>query len=209
MALYEVTSDTPAATDDDYLTRRRIMNRALHTWERNKGFWWNALWSTTSAQSIVAGQQTYTTPVDFRRAGGFVDVMNGTTRLRRYPVVSPNDVRTATQDVAYFTGSPNTGYTLNLKNPPTPDLYGHTISYDYYKKVTEYTDPTIISEIPDPEYIVHYTVAQLWKGDRKMNAYQSSMEDAIECLKGMEVAAVANIDWQSFDANDETEGFGY
>lgn len=198
-ALYESTNASPATTDEDYLTRRLLMNRALHRWERLPGFFWDSLWTRT-APTAVTSSSTYTAPADLRRAGGWVDVLDtdGITRLKRYPVIKPNDAqaKSATDTFAYFTGSDVAGRTLNLNPAPDSSIIGKNFVYNYYKKVTEYTAPTTISEIPDPEYIIHSVVAELWKGDNNTASYQTSLAEAEERLKGLQINQIAEIDWQ-------------
>lgn len=210
-ALYEATSDTPVTSDDDYLTRRQLINRALHSWEFNKGFWWDELWTTDTSKTVLTSTQTYAAPTNFRRAAGVVELWDASgNRIKTYPVYKPNDSRISSQvgsPYAYFTGNPLVGFTLNLYPAVTAVEVGTTIKYDYYKKATEYTSSSTISEIPDPEYIIHAAVAELWKTDNKMGAYQTSLGEAQEKLKAMEVSHVANIDWNSMDG-DMTSGFG-
>lgn len=209
-ALYEATSDIPSASDDDYVTRRVLINRALHRWEHNKGFWWDELWTSDESLTVLADTTEYDAPTNFRRAGGFVELYDGTTMIKRYPVIKPNGARYhGSGTYAYFKGNPNTGFKLVLSPTPVTEEVGKTIKYDYYKKATEYTATSTISEIPDPEYIVHSVVAELWKSDGNEGNYDSSLAEAEERLKGMEVAHVANIDWQDNSIPDLGDGFGY
>jgi len=213
-ALYEATADTLSSSDDDYLTRRQLINRALHRWENTPGYFWDSLWAQKGDQTVVAGTSAYAAPANFRRPGGFVDLYdtNG-NRAIRLRVVKPNDAQALDPkaQLAYFTGDPINGYFLNLSPvPASGDSYiGYTIKYNYYKKATEYTASTSVSEIPDPEYVIHSAVAELWKNDRNMASYQSSLAEAEERLKGMQIAQFSEIDWQDNSIPDAGDGFGY
>lgn len=214
--LYDSTADTPASTDDDYLVRRSLMNRALHAWENDNAIEWTDLWTNLTAaadgdKTIVDGDSTYACPTNFKKAGGFIKLYDTNGNLaQRYKVVSPAEAQNKGEDdvYAYFTGSAKDGYTLNLNPAPDSAIAGFTIKYDYYKKVTEYTDTTVTSEIPDPEFIINSVVAQLYKTDQNIAAYTSSLEDAQESLKGMEAKEVAAAIYDQNNVEDLTDGFG-
>lgn len=211
-AYYDASAEALDPTDDDYLTRRILINRALHRWERDNGYYWDTLWTQDTSQVISTGVTTYSTPDDFRRAGGWVLLLNADGQeAKRIPVVKPEDAQRMGDftDYAYFLGNPNDGFEFVLSPAPSATYDGYTIKYPYYKLATEYSSTTDTSEIPDPEYIIHSVVAELYKQDSNTTAYQTSLEEAEERLKGMEVDQVAEIDWQDSTPGDpSSSGFG-
>lgn len=208
--LYEADATTPASTDDDYIIRRRLINVAINRWENNMGTLWNELWTNTSIVStgatltIATDDTTYNAPTSFLFPGGYVLIMDGTTEYSRIPVIKPEEAQIY-KDVqaAYFTGSPSTGYVLNLTQKPQSNINGFTLKYDYYKRAEAMDATTDIPEMSDPYYIVYSVVAELHKGDNNITLYQASLQEAEERLRQMVMKNTMYASFQDHGLQDQ------
>ncbi|MHA2068837.1 MAG: hypothetical protein ACXABY_31125 [Candidatus Thorarchaeota archaeon] len=101
------------------------------------------------------------------------------------------------------------GYTLNLNPSPTATHNGKDIDYPYYKKVSEYTTGTSISEIPNPYFVVHHMLANRFRVSRNTVGYQTAKRDSENALKVMQAdnnsGTWAN-PWQLKDHSGSTWG---
>jgi hypothetical protein len=209
-SLYEADATTPESTDDDYILRRRLINIAINRWENNMGTLWNELWTNTATVStgatltIATNDTTYAAPTSFVFPGGYVKIMNGTTEHLKIPVIKPEEAQIYTNtQAAYFTGSPNTGYVLNLTVAPSADINGFTLKYDYYKRAEAMDATTDIPEMSDPYYIVYAVVSELHKGDNNLALYQATLAEAEERLKQMVVKNTLYANYQDHGMPDQ------
>lgn len=208
--LYETDATTPASTDDDYIIRRRLINVAINRWENNMGTIWNELWTNTSIVStgatltIATNDTTYNAPTSFLFPGGYVLIMNGTEEHSRIPVIKPEEAQIYTSSqAAYFTGSPSTGYVLNLTQKPQSDINGFTLKYDYYKRAEAMDATTDIPEMADPYYIVYAVVSELHKGDNNITLYQAALQEAEERLRQMVMKNTMYANYQDHGLQDQ------
>lgn len=195
---YRLESEIPDSTDDEYTIGLRLANEAINRWSNYDGTYWKELFTTLQASTqvspalvttITAGTTTYTAPTDFKEAGGSVRLLNSDGVIqRRYQIINPEEVQFKDQNAqfAYFTGSPSTGFVLNLNTAPDSALNGMDIDYDYYKKPTEFTTGTDISEMSEPYFIVHRMLANRFRGSRNPY-YTSAKADAEDVLKTMQL----------------------
>lgn len=189
--LYRGDSETPSTTDPEYTVALRLANNAVNRWANVDDVYWNELYTNLQSASdgtktTTSGTKTYSAPTDMREAGGFVELLDGTTLQERIELVSPERVQFLDDNAvfAYFTGDPNNGFTLNLNKAPTTT--GLNIDYIYYKKPTEFTTGTDKSEMSNPWFIVHHMLANRFRASRNWSAYQTSLRDAEEALKNMQ-----------------------
>lgn len=192
--LYRAEADTPANTDDEYVTGMRFANEAVNRWANFDATYWKELYSTLVAADdgsklIVLGQQTYECPSDMREAGGFVKILdaNGSS-VRNYPIVEPQEVQFKSNDAgfAYFTGNPSTGFTLNLNTAPDTSIDGLEINYIYYKKPTLFITGTDTTEVPDSYFIVHRMLANRFRVSRNPY-YTAALRDSEDALRIMQM----------------------
>lgn len=77
-------------------------------------------------------------------------------------------------------------YTLSINPAPTSALNGLDIDYVYYKKPSDFTTDTSVTEMADPYFIVHRMLANQFRAAR--NPYYSSAKaDAENALKQMQL----------------------
>lgn len=205
--LYETDATPPTEGDDDYTIRRNLINIMVNRWENNTGTLWNELWTQTTTTPIVSGDSTYAAPSNFRFPGGYIKIYNGTTLYKTYRVIKPEEAQafTDSSEYAYFTGSPNGGYTLNLNPVPGDDMNGFTIKYDYYKRATKLDATTVTSEMNDPYYLVWGVVAELHKSDNNIALYQAALSEAEERLKQMVIQNQMYANYQDWGMQDQQQ----
>lgn len=210
-AIYESDADTPDSTDDDYTIRRSLINVAINRWENDKGIFWGELWTNTGLDgaggtlTVATSDSTYAAPTNFRFPGGYVKIYNGSTLHKTYRVVKPEQAQTFSDsaEYAYFTGSPSSGFTLNLNPAPSSTINGMTIKYDYYKYASKMSATTNTPEMSDPYYIVWSVVAELNKADNNIPLYESAIAEAEERLKQMEVQNMMYANYQDWGLEDQ------
>jgi len=79
-----------------------------------------------------------------------------------------------------------TGHKLHINPAPTSRLSGLDIDYTYYKKPTQYTDATTVSEISNPYFVVHRMLAQQFRAARNPY-YTSALRDSEDAIKKMQL----------------------
>lgn len=210
--LLEGDPDTPDTTDDDYLARRILINNAILTWESEREANWRELWIADHSGGTVTNNTTaYSAPATFKSAGGFVRLVDGDSVLE-IPVVQPAQAQTyeSTEKIAYFTGNPQDGYTLNFRfTPVTADgLVGRTIKYDYYKFADTISSSSDIPEMTDPMFIVYKVVAQIFGQRSNFNMYSVFENNAYNSLSQMKIANAVDADYQDNELSDTSVGLG-
>lgn len=197
-SLYRGDSDVPASTDDEYIVGMRLANEAINYWSNFDDTYWNELFTTLQSSTqvspalvttITAGTTTYTAPTDFREAGGFVQIKDADGNvIQKYPIIEVQEAQFKgdNSSYCYFTGNPNTGYTLHLNPSPNSALDGKEIDYVYYKKPTFFTTGTDVSEVADPYFIVHRMLAQQFRVSRNPY-YSSALRDSEASIKTMQI----------------------
>lgn len=174
--LYETDDDGWDTTSSEYITARAICNAAINDWAKRQT--WRDLWTTlTSAadgtKTTTAGDWDYTTPTNLVYPASWVRTTNNGNNTF-WQVIPPEQVSKYASDYSYFcyfTGSIKAGFTLNF-NPRITMATGDTINYEYYKTPTLFTATTSTTEIPDPYYLVYYTLARLLKNDGEDFTYE-------------------------------------
>lgn len=180
-SLYETDDDGWDTTSSEYLTCRVYCNAAIQDWAAQDT--WRDLWTTLAAstqvglvKTITAGTWAYTCPTDFSYPNSWVRTTSGSTNTF-WKVIPTEMIAKYASDYSYycyFTGSQKAGYTLNL-NPLITLTTGDTINYEYYKVPTLFTATTSTTEIPDPYYLVYYSLARLLKNDGEEFTFEINM----------------------------------
>lgn len=161
--LLEGDTSTPSASDEEYLSRRGLLNAAITLWE-GEGTWrelFTPLTATTpvdGATVTVANQIQYDVPAAFKHMTGYVRI--GSVD---YPFKDPNELQfvtaeDTTQQYYYITGNASSTYHLNIHPAPTSV---ETIFYTYYKSATQLTTTTSVFEMSDPLFAVYFALAHL------------------------------------------------
>lgn len=190
--LYRGDSDVPDSNDDEYTIGMRLANEAIHHWETYDNTSWKELYTNLVAAgedfNLTTATQ-YDTPENFERAGGHVKVLDSDGNLMQlYPIIEPNDVqfRGDMDTYAFFSGSPTEGYQLNINPAPSTALVGNTVDYYYYKKPTEFTTGTDVTEMSNPYFVVHRMLANRFRASRNPY-YDDAMRDAENALSKMKM----------------------
>lgn len=115
--LYRAETPVPNSSDDEYIIGKILANEALNRWANYDATYWKELFDTnqndgtsgSGGQTITTSDTTYSTPVNFREAGGFIKVKasNGNT-LRSIPIIEPQEAqfKNDSTSYSYFTKSP-------------------------------------------------------------------------------------------------------
>lgn len=197
-SLFRADSDVPTSTDDEYTVGRRLANEAINYWSAYDGTYWKELFTTLQdstqvspvlVTTITTGTTTYTCPTDFKEAGGFVRILNSDGNMvASYPIIELQEVqyRNDTSEYCYFTGNRKDGYTMHLNPAPTAELNGLSFDYIYYKKPTEFTTGTDITEMSDAYFIVHRMLAMQFRAARNPY-YQSALKDSENTIRIMQL----------------------
>lgn len=189
-AILEGDSDTPATSDDEWQYRTTFINNAISEWESDEGILWNELWTQNNAGgTLAAGTVTYPATDDFRFIGGYLNLYDGTELKERIRVVKPERVQSypANSRIAYVTGNPSEGYTVNLAWTPAatdPDI-GYTLKYDYYKFADTLSATTDVPEMANPNFLVHTAIAQEHLINDNLDGYSVHAAKAQSFLQGM------------------------
>lgn len=205
--------DYPSTTDDDYLTRTSLINNAILSWESERDTNWNELWiGNYNGGTVVAGDTTYSAPADFKYPGGYVRLVDGDGNSTDIPVITAHEAQTYLENaqVAYFTGNPATGYTLNFRyTPQAGDNYtGRTIYYDYYKFANTLSNTTDEPEMSDPLFIAFSVIAQIFLQRSNFNSYTVYETKAQNSLAQMKMANAMGANWQNIELADTGYGLG-
>lgn len=201
-------ADTPASTDDDWTIRKDLMNQAIYAWENESDVLWRELWKKeTSGGTVAAGTTSYTVSAnDFKRPGGYLVLDDGTNQTK-IKIIPPHTAQKYQNDVrlAYFTGNPQDGYTLNLLwTPATGDgTTGSTITYDYYKTADQLSASADIPEMPDPMFIVYYAGAEVKRMEDDLNSFTTLNAKAAQSLLQMRVANFTGSPYELSTLEDE------
>lgn len=192
---YRTEADAPVSTDDEYTIGLSLANEAVNRWANYDNTYWKELFTTAQTNStggsltIVSGTKTYAAPTAMREAGGFISILDsdGNT-VSRYPIIEPHEAQFKgnLSKYAFFTGNPNSGFTLHLNPVPDSSINGMDIDYVYYKKPTTFTTGTDKPEMSQPYFIVHRMLANRFRGSRNPY-YQSAKSDAEDILRTMQL----------------------
>jgi hypothetical protein len=192
---YRVDSDIPGTDDDEWAIAIQLANQAIRAWDRVDAVFWEELMAKASDSdadtTLVANQTAYGAPSDMRSPGGWVFFRDADGKLvDKLKVVKASEAQQFSDDsaYAYFTGNPNTGFTLTINPAPTTDQAGLNIEYDYVKMPTTFAtdeDGTTKPDMSDPNYIVQYILASQFRGSRNWPAYQTAKQAADTALSNM------------------------
>lgn len=190
--LYRSEAEAPNSEDDEYTVALAYANEAINRWANYDNTYWKELFvqlSDSDTQTIAADTTDYAAPSDMQEPGGYVSIKDaqGAT-LRRYPVVEPQEgqFRSDNSSYAFFTGNPNSGFTLHINPMPDSSIVDQTIDYVYYKKPTKMTKGSNKPDMSDPYFMVHRMLANRFRGSRNPY-YGSAKSESENALKQMQL----------------------
>lgn len=218
---YRGEETPPTSGDPEWQIAIRNYNDALNRLEGFDDVKWNFLYSTllTSSGSggvhaLFTGITTYACPDDMAEPGGQLTIISASGARTNYPVVQPYEVQALSQNqqVAWFTGDRNTGFTMHLNVAPVAAENGLSFDYIYYKQATR-LDPdtetgTSVVAGGDPSFYYLHMAAQRFLDSRNFPAYQVMLRDSEESLKGMKLKNNSGAQYQSWTLVD-TSGTGW
>ena len=212
--LYRGDGSTPTTSDPEWTIALRLANNAIDAWFGDPGMMWNELFTTNlasidGATTVILNQTAYAAPSNMLRSGGFVKLSNATTGAYfNIQLVDPPQVQNLDPNapVAYFTGDPNHGLTLNIIPTNLTNTYaGWSIDYVYYKRPTTMTQASDMPEMADTSFMVHHMLANRFRNSRNWPAYQTAMKDAQYQLKNMETIQNSGTWFNSFTLGDSNQ----
>lgn len=191
--LYRAESTVPTSADDEYTIGLSLANEAIHHWRTYDNTLWKELFVNLQASgegvTVSTGTTQYDAPEDFARGGGFIKALDSDGKMvQKWPVIEPQDVQFKGDNdtYAYFSGNPVDGYLLNINPVPSSSLVGKSIDYWYYKKPTEFTQGSDITEMSDPYFIVHRMLTSRYRPSRNPY-YDDAKKDAENALAKMKI----------------------
>lgn len=172
---FDSSATAPASTNSEYARRLVLINRAVRLWATERNGRWPEL-ATTTSLSTTANQAYVTLPSDC--GIGCIDLSEaGEIEINaiKYKMVNFDQRKsyTSTSRILWVTvNEGGAGYRLNIQPTPTSVV---AFNLDYYsnklatstggtsqEKLSISTD---ITKCPDMQYIVFYTLGQLYKDD--------------------------------------------
>lgn len=191
---YRTEADTPNSSDDEFIIFVGLADEAIKRWANYDNTYWKELFDTAQSDgsadlTIDANTTQYDAPDNMQEAGGFLRLYdNNNVTQRRIPILEPQEAQFQSDLSAYcfFTGDPTNGYTLNLNPNPDSAIVGLNMDYVYYKQPTPLVNPTDVSEMPQPYFIVHRALANRFRGSRNPY-YTAAKNDAEDVLKTMQM----------------------
>lgn len=229
---YRGDNQIPATTDPEWAIGAFYANTAIRRWANVDGEEWDELWSTAVDEGFSETYQgtsafpsitQYTCPDNLQKPGGFVTLTDPVSgAFVRIRVLAQRNVQlqSGTAPYAYFTGSKNLGFTLNLNFTGNSNV-GWTIDFPMYKTPTYFDtspsatvvggineDGSTITECPDENFIMDYMEAFRFRSTRNFPAYQTAKADAEVALKGMQTKNGIGTVGDSWNLNDNAASSG-
>lgn len=198
--MYEGDTDTPTSTDDDYLSRRTLIDAGINRWEQYEGTQWNELRvkltdAADGDKTTSDGTLVYDCPTNFVFPGGYVRLNIGTT-YQYYQVVPYEKIQLYDNNdkkICYFSGNPQDGYDLTFLDDPDG---AYTISYEYYKSADTISATTTVPEMSDPYFLVYFVVSRLLQQDNRPQLAREYFTEAEARLQQMKVKNMTTAHWQ-------------
>lgn len=192
--LYRAEAQVPNSSDDEYAVALVLSKEAINHWQHYDNTYWKELFTTLQLTGtggikvITSGTSTYAAPTDMQESGGTVHVRDSSgNTVQTYPYLEPQDVqfRTDNTNYCYFTGNPQSGFTLHLNPAPPTSLNALSMDYVYYKKPTQLTTGASFPEMADPYFIVHRMLAQRFRASRNpyTNTAKADAENALRVMQ--------------------------
>lgn len=199
-------TNIPSASDPEYKIALKLAKNSVRKWDRADGQEWNVLWTTLSntntPRTIQAGVKTY--PITDMRKPPKQITIDGSS----VAVVEPEKVdMIASNNVAWFTGSPATGYTLNFRNV-TDEMIGKSIDFIYLRKPTEIVDGSSEIDMSDPSFLIHDMLAARFTNARNGFAVKVHKQEALTALQNMKIEDMSGTYGNSDNLGSYGAGWG-
>lgn len=192
----------PVFPDREYKLGIRLASAAIKKWERADGMLWRELMPTLSdAKAIAAALPTpiviintmtgssVAAPYNMRKWPAQVVFTKTDGSTKRIKTSSPQFA--GSDDVLWFSGGANTGYTMHIAANLVAELAGSTFEYVYYQKATlptTATDPAaMVFEMSDPTYIIQDMIATRFIASRNGFGFKTATKVAETALANMKI----------------------
>jgi len=169
--LYDGDINTPDSSDEDYLTRRGLLNAGINIWENYGNTLWNELYKSLANASdgdkVTTTAKVYDCPSNFVNINGYVNIIDTDGKSTYYKQIQPYEsevykARVGQSNYFFVTGDGSTGHQINLSNEQTP---GYTIEYNYYSTATNLANTTDKLEMSDPYFAIYYALSRMYHID--------------------------------------------
>lgn len=206
--LLDADTEVPSSDEDDYTVRTGLLNAGIDSWQRTDGVLWPELYTTNTSNSGDGSDTSYALPANFRFLTGFILTSTG-ANYEKWTVIPVQEAHThlgegSSTRYCWVQGTPG-AYTIEFSNAPTN---GYTITIPYYKSATHLTTSGTSTETPDPDYLVYFALAELYKADFNLSGYNAARQEAESRMSQMKMHAAALPSYQNNSVPDITVGFG-
>lgn len=198
-------TNIPTSSDAEYKIALKLAQNSVRKWDRADGVEWNVLWKNFSDDGstvVAAGTLTYAI-TDMRKPPKQITIGGNAV-----PVVDPQQVDLiASDNIAWFTGSPTKGWTLHLK-AITDDMVGQEIDFIYLKTPNAITTGTSKIEMSDPTFLIHDMLASRFTNARNGFAVKVHKQEAMVALQNMKIENISGTYGRSDNLGSQGAGFG-
>lgn len=199
-------TNIPGPSDPEYKIALQLANNSVRKWDRADGHEWNVLWTTLSntaiPRTIQTGVSSYAI-TDMRKPPKQITIGGS-----KVAVIKPEQVDVVASDnVAWFTGSPSIGYTLHLKTV-TQDMVGKKIDFIYLRKPTAIVDGDSVIDMSDPSFLIHDMLAARFTNARNGFAVKVHKQEALTALQNMKIEDMSGTYGNSDNLGLATGGWG-
>lgn len=183
-------SKIPVFGEREYTLGIIMGNSAIKKWERADGILWKELFTTyTASAAIVDGTVTYAAPTNMRKPPAFVTI-NGVD-IKVIPVQDLDLYSDTQTGIAWFTGSAQGGYSLNIRSLLSTHAAGGDITYTYFKKATllptTTTPAAIVPEMSDPTFMIQDMLATRAQQARNGFVFKAAKAESTAALANMKI----------------------
>ena len=172
LSLDEIQSRVGAAVDQDentanlsttdYSLRLKYINRALFEW--SESWRWQVLYTEYYMNvSTASANASISLPSNFRKLSSYPQIVYDGTNTSLFPEVLPQEDGQygSTDKRVWILGSPQAGYVLRVLGASLSS--GATVRVPYMRSPMSLVSPADLSDIPNPEFLVQRTIAQIWE----------------------------------------------
>ena len=182
-AVIDQDEDTSAIATDDYSLRLKYLNMAQSEWAET--YDWDVLYTEfNSLVSTSAGNASIALPINFRKLASFPEIVYDGTNTAKFPAVDPLDDTQygSTDKRVWILGNPQDSYTLRVFG--TTLASGASVRVPYFRSVGSLASPVDIASVPNPDFLVKWTVAKVWES-REDPRFPQAKAEAEQLLSNM------------------------
>lgn len=182
----------PAFLDREYTTAIILANAAIKKWERADGILWKELYTTLSEDgplTISASTTTYDAPTNMMNPPGWVSI--GGSQFQVIPTQDVSVYTSSSSRVVWFTGNPNSGFTLRMTTETANSNAGKVIDFPYYKRATQLSlvkSPAAVKpDMSDPSFMVQDMLASRAQQARNGFVFKAAKAESTAALANMKI----------------------